>query len=157
MKEVSALRLEWKRRAGGGGRTQRDFLDFVVNGQSLSAVVGDQISCLGWFVPDENAKAARRLLLEEPADLPDNRRTLYVCPECGDIGCGAVSLVVERVGNKIIWRDFGYENNYEAVVRAEGFKDVGPFAFNRSEYEKVIKQAVDPDRNLTKPEQLTAR
>jgi hypothetical protein len=151
MKEVSALKIEWKRRAGGGGRTQRDFLDFVIDGQSLSVMVGDQVSCLGWFVPDENAKAVRRLLLEEPADLPDNRRSLYVCPECGDIGCGAVSLVVEAVGNKIIWRDFGYENNYEGVVRAEGFEDLGPFVFNHSEYEKVIKQAIDPERNLTKP------
>ena len=149
MKEVSALRLVWKRRTGGGGRTQRDFLDFVIDGQSLSAVVGDQISCLGWFVPEENAKAARRLLLEEPADLPENRRTLYVCPECGDIACGAVSLVVERVENKIIWRDFGYEN-YEGVVRGEGFEGVGPFVFDRSEYEKVIKQAIDPEGNLTK-------
>lgn len=144
MKEVSALRLEWKRRAGGGGRTQRDYLDFVVDDQSLSSVVGDQISCLGWLAPDENAKAARRLLLEEPADLPDNRRALYLCPECGDIDCGAVTLVVERDGGKIIWRDFGYENNYEGVVHPEGFEEVGPFAFDRGEYERVIKQAVEP-------------
>ena len=146
MSEVSTLGIEWKRRAGGEGRTQRDFLDFVVDGQSLSVMVGDQISCLGWFVPDENTKAARRLLLEEPADLPDTRRSLYVCPECGDLGCGAVSLVVEPLGDKIIWRDFGYENNYEAEVRAEGFEDLGPFVFNRSEYEKVIKQALNPER-----------
>ncbi len=146
MSEVSILGVEWKRRAGGVGRTQRDFLDFVVDGQSLSALVGDQISCLGWFVPDENTKAVRRLLLEEPADLPDNRRSLYVCPECGDLGCGAISLVVEPLGDKIIWRDFGYENNYEAKVRAEGFEDLGPFIFNRSEYEKVIKQALNPER-----------
>ena len=143
MKE-SSLRLQWKRRAGGGGRTQRDFLDFIVDGQSLSAVVGDQISCLGGFGPDENAKAARRLLLEEPADLPDNRRALYVCPECGDVGCGVVSLVVERVDKKIIWRNFGYENNYEGGVRVEGFEEIGPFAFNADEYEKVLKQAIDP-------------
>ena len=142
MKE-SSLRLEWKRRAGGGGRTQRDFLDFIVDGQSLSVVVGDQISCLGWFVPDENAKAVRRLVLEEPADLPDNRRSLYVCPECGDVGCGVVSLVIERVDKTIIWRDFGYENNYEGGVRVAGFEEVGPFAFNAYEYEKVIKQAID--------------
>lgn len=143
MKAASSLRLEWKRRAGGSGQTQRDFLDFIVDGQSLSAVVGDQISCLGWFVPEENIKAMRRLLLEEPADLPANRRALYVCPECGDIGCGVVSLVIERVDKKIIWRDFGYEN-YEGVVRVEGFEEIGPFAFDADEYEKVIKQAIDP-------------
>lgn len=146
MKEDSVLRIEWKRRAGGFGQTQRDFLDLIVDGQSLSVVMGDQISCLGWFPPDENAKAARRLLLEEPSDLPDNRRSLYVCAECGDIDCGVVSLVVEAVGKKIIWRDFGYENTYEAGVRAEGFEHLGPFVFDRTEYEEVIKQAIDHPR-----------
>jgi hypothetical protein len=144
MEEVSKLRLEWKRREGGGGRTQRDFLDFIVDGQPLSELVGDQVSCLGWFVPKENAKAARRLLLKEPADLPNNRRTLYVCPECGDIGCGVVSLVVERAGDKIIWRDFGYENNYEGIIHAEGFAGVGPFRFDRAEYEEALGKPFNP-------------
>jgi len=143
MTEASKLNLEWKRREGGGGGTQRDYLDIIVDGQPLSEILGgDMVSCLGWFVPEENAKAARRLLLEEAADLPDNRRTLYVCPECGDIGCGAVSLVVERVEDKIIWRDFGYENNYEEVVRTEGYENVGPFVFDRAEYEEAIKKAL---------------
>ena len=133
----------WKRREGGGGRTQRDYLDIVVDGQPLSEIFGgDMASCLGWFVPEENAKAARRLLLEETADLPNHRRTLYVCPECGDIGCGAVSLIVERVEDKIIWRDFGYENNYEEILHTEGYEDVGPFVFSRAEYEEAIKKAL---------------
>ena len=142
MEKMSELRLEWKRRVGGGGRTQRDFLDFIVDGQPLSELVGDQVSCLGWFVPEENTKAARRLLLKEPADLPNNRRTLYVCPECGDIGCGAVSLVIERAGDKIIWRDFGYENGYDGVIRAEGFEGIGPFTFDRAVYARAIRQAL---------------
>lgn len=100
------------------------------------------VSCLGWFEPEENVKAVRRLLLEEPADLPNNRRTLYVCPECGDIGCGAVSLVVERAGDKVVWRDFGYENNYEDVVRTEGYEDVGPFAFDPADYAAALKKAL---------------
>ena len=143
MEKISKLRLQWKRREGGGGCTQRDFLDFVVDGQPLSEVVGgDHASCLGWFVQDENGKAVRRLLLEEQADLPNNRRTLYVCPECGDIGCGAVSLIVEQVGAKITWRDFGYENNYEPFVRADGYEGVGPFVFDRSEYQAALKKAL---------------
>ena len=101
------LSLEWKKRPGGLGRTKREFLGFVVDGQSLSTVigevVGDQISCLGWFLPEENAKAVRRLLLEETADLPNDRRSVYVCPECGDLGCGAVSVVIEAAGDQIIW------------------------------------------------------
>ena len=145
MGEASELRLEWRRREGGGGRTQRDFLDFVIDGQPLSELVGDQISCLGWFVPEENARAVRRLLLKEPADLPNNRRTLYVCPECGDLGCGAVTLVVERAGDKIIWRDFGYENGYEGIIYADDFAGVGPFTFERVGYMEAMRQALEPN------------
>ena len=140
--KVSELRLEWRRREGGGGRTQRDFLDFIVDGRPLSESVGDQVSCLGWLVPEENARAARRLLLEEPADLPNNRRTLYVCGECGDIGCGVVSVVVERDGDKVVWRDFGYENDYEGVVHTRDFEGVGPFTFDRAAYGRAIRQAL---------------
>jgi hypothetical protein len=139
---VSELRLEWRRREGGGGRTQRDFLDFIVDGRPLSESVGDQVSCLGWLAPEENTRAARRLLLEEPADLPNNRRTLYVCAECGDVGCGVVSVVVERDGDKVVWRDFGYENDYEGVVHAEDFEGVGPFTFDRAAYGRAIRQAL---------------
>jgi len=146
MTEVSKLHLEWSRREGGGGRTRRDYLDIVVDGLPLSEVIdGDMVSCLGWLDPEENVRAARRLLLEGPADLPNGRRTLYVCPECGDVGCGAVSLVVERAGDKIIWRDFGYENNYEDVVRTEGYENIGPFVFDRAGYEASIKKAFDPN------------
>ena len=145
MEEVSKLRLEWARREGGGGRTPRDFLDIVVDGRPLSELVGDQVTCLGWFSPEENAKAVRRLLLKESADLPDGRRTLYVCPECGDIACGAVSLVVERAVDRIVWRDFGYENGYEGIIHTEGLEGIGPFTFDRAEYEGALRRAFDPN------------
>lgn len=145
MKEISALRLEWKRRPGGLGRTKREFLDFVVDGKSLSTVigegVGDQISCLGWFASEENAKAVRRLLLEEPADFPNDRRSLYVCPECGDLGCGAISVVIEAAGDQIVWRDFGFENNYDNEVVSSGYAEIGPIIFDRADYETIIRSA----------------
>ncbi len=136
------LRLEWKRREGGGGRTQMGFLDFIVDGQALSEKVGgDLASCLGWFVPEENQKAVRRLLLEDPADFPNNRRSLYVCPECGDLGCGAVSAVVEEVKGKIIWRNFGYENNYEEEVKFGVYENISPMVFDKAQYVGAIKAA----------------
>jgi len=59
--KTSILTLEWKRREGGGGRTQRDYLDFIVDGQPLSEKIGgDLASCLGWFASEKNAKAVYR-------------------------------------------------------------------------------------------------
>lgn len=138
---MNSLRLNWKRRDGGGGKTERDYLDFVIDDVSLSEKFGDSISCLGWTVSIENEKAVRRLLLEKPSDLPNNRRSLYICPECGDLGCGAVSIVVEQNGDQITWRDFAYQNNYLDPL-IEEYQDLGPFVFDKTDYEKVLKSAL---------------
>jgi hypothetical protein len=44
--------------------------------------------CAG-FVESETLKAVDRLLLMSDADFPNDRRSLFVCAECGDLGCGA--------------------------------------------------------------------
>jgi hypothetical protein len=139
MNKTSVLQLAWKRRVGGGGKTQRDYLDFIIDGQPLSEKIGgDLASCLGWFVPAENTKAVRRLLLEEPADLPNNRRSLYVCPECGDLECGAVTAVIERSGDKIIWRDFGFQHESDELTPIRGYRDIS-FAFDGTQYNQALK------------------
>jgi hypothetical protein len=142
MAKTSVLQLEWKRREGGDSRTQRDYLDFIVDGQPLSEKIGgDLASCLGWFVPSENTKAVRRLLLEEPADVSNNRRSLYVCPECGDLECGAVTAVIECSGNKIIWRDFGFQRDSDDVVPIRDYRDIS-FVFDRTQYNQALKGAL---------------
>jgi hypothetical protein len=142
MAKTSVLQLEWKRREGGGGKTQRDYLDFVVDGEPLSEKLGgDLASCLGWFVPEENTKAVRRLLLKAAADWPNNRRSLYVCPECGELDCGAIMAVIERSGDKIIWRDFGFQSNSDDVTPIRDYGDVS-FAFDRAQYNQALKGAL---------------
>ena len=141
MDKHSVLQLKWKRRAGGDGRTQRDYLDFVVDGQSLSEMIGsDLASCLGWFAPAENAKAIDRLLLQAPADLLNNRRSLYVCPECGELDCGAVTAVIERSGDEIIWRDFGLQNTFDEVITPIN-EDLS-FSFDRAQYNQALKSSL---------------
>jgi len=137
--KTSSLQLVWKRRDAGGGRTQRDYLDFVVDGESLSEKIGgDLVSCLGWFVPSENAKAVRRLLLEEKSVLPDNRLQLYVCPECGELDCGAITAIVERRDGKIVWRDFAFVSGYDEIEHSEKITEVDSFAFDRRQYRNTF-------------------
>lgn len=137
---MNKLQLKWKKRKGGIGQSERDFLDFVINDVFLSEKFGDVVSGIGCFRQSESEKTIRRILLEEPADFPNNRRSLYICPECGDLGCGAVSIIIEQRENKIIWRDFGYENNYSNDIME--YEKIGSFIFDKKEYEKVLTRAL---------------
>jgi hypothetical protein len=147
------LELRTRVRAGvqypnGTYKSERHFLDFIVDGQSLWEVLRrpDMVSVLcSEYAKDEVVKAVRRLLLDEKADLPNDRRSLFVCSECGDLGCGAITVVVERRGDTFTWNAFGYENNYEQAVSLDAYNSVGPFTFDATEYESRLRQAIQLD------------
>lgn len=129
----------------GAYKSERYFLDFVVNGHSLWQLVGksrDMVSILcREFVLDQTFKSVNRALLRQEGDLPDNRRSLFICSECGDIGCGAITARIVKEGDAILWRDFGFENNYQKHV--DPYKELGPFTFDAVSYERVLLQAID--------------
>jgi hypothetical protein len=125
-------------------KTQRVFFDFVVNGISLYKVAAqsrDLVSVISAepVVPAEQAQAIERLLARAPGDASNGRVSLYTCAECGDLGCGAITVRINEFSDEIIWRDFGFENNYEPDVQREPFSSLGPFHFDRSEYEAQLQ------------------
>ena len=131
----------------GSNKSERHFLDFVVNGESLWDTVGkqhDMVSALCVdYTLEEVRKAVGRLLLIEKAHLPNNRCSLFICSECGDMGCGAITAAVVKEGATITWKDFGFENNYEGSVWLEKYKGVGPFTFKTEQYEETLLQAIE--------------
>jgi hypothetical protein len=135
----SRLELRWRVRAGGGGRTERRYLDFLVDGVSLydQLRVGDQVTPLGCWVPDSERDYIQQLLAAS------GRVPLYVCAECGDLGCGAITALAERTSDGFVWRDFAFENNYDAsIIDVESYRAVGPFVFNKTEYWRVLSERV---------------
>ena len=76
---------------GGSYKSERHFLDFAIDGQSLWEKLKkpDMVSVLCFEYAaqalDESMKAANRLLLAEKADHPHDRRSLFICSECGDL------------------------------------------------------------------------
>ena len=152
MPELSDLRLAWVHRPGVDPQTvpigvsfvtARDSLDFVISGKSLMSLVhGDYASCLGWADAVREAPTVERLLMRAPADCPSGRNTLLVCPECGDLGCGAISARIQREGPWIVWRDFAYENNYdEAMTDTESYSQLGPYYFDPQQYEAELRSS----------------
>ena len=95
MPTTKQLSLEWKLRQGGGGKTERRYLDFMIDGISIydASEMGDTIGCLGWMPPAAEIAEIDKLLLEQPNPYGD-AYLLYVCPECGHISCGAVATTI---------------------------------------------------------------
>ncbi len=113
---VPRLRLE--KVDADSGKGQRAFLDFEVNGGCLRAkcervrpgITGDLIACLGWLPLDSDERRARELLCDGPATGPEGRLALLVCPECGDIGCQAITAKIARIDATYLWKEFRLEN-----------------------------------------------
>jgi hypothetical protein len=63
------------------------------------------------------AYTATQLLRKAPAPSASGRRPIYVCNECGDLGCGGVTAVIERQDTAIVWHDFGFETHDPADLQ----------------------------------------
>lgn len=130
----------------GGWKSERHFLDFVISGRSLREAVGkphDLVSIFCFEYGQEQINgAAARLLLKEKADLPNDRRSLFICCECTDLACGAVTALILKQGSVITWERFGYENTYEEVAFGH-YEGIGPFKFDLVAYERAVKEAKD--------------
>lgn len=97
--------------------------DLVSDGRSLASYLcpdeppwTTHISPFGWpraTGPTVARHAAAELLRKTPGRLTPGRRPLYICNDCGHVGCGASTAVVERGGDVIIWRAFGFEDDHD--------------------------------------------
>ncbi|GAB1266719.1 hypothetical protein [Aurantivibrio infirmus] len=113
------------------------FSDFKIGKIELAKHLGieNQVGSL-----DADPSYARQLLLLEPSTLGKGRAPLFVCSYCGDLGCGATTVLVSDLGNTIQWSDFGYENNWEeGISQTDYMKRTGPFVFNKIDYVSTIK------------------
>ncbi len=133
--------------AGGGQKTQRHFLDFQVDGVVLGQVVRGRADVVSVLVTDWPAgfpaQQVGQLLGEVPSSLPGGRVALYVCPECGDLGCGGVTALVERAHDEVVWRDLGWQTSNDPELDLEPFGELGPFRFGAALYEAVLGPLLD--------------
>ena len=124
-----------------------NFLDFVVDGASLHGLpnCADRVTILGgWFRNAEwEDNYLRTLLLERPPYLETGRHELYVCPFCGDIGCGSITAAVQETPQSVIWSDFRYEanawfNDESEIFHRSRLQGVGPFEFEKHLYREAL-------------------
>ena len=121
------------------------FKDFEVSGVSLySELVSrgfDYVSCLGWVGADYELEARARLMLKSPGEMSKGRVGIYVCSECVDPYCGAITAEIYQEDGKVIWSELAYDNFMEDDPEFFVFKlieGLGPYIFDKSEYLSVF-------------------
>lgn len=142
---MNSLTLNKATRKIGKNQTPREYFDFFVSGKSLRTILdiedNDLITLFGWGT---NSEYDRRILnvfrLKEKSELESGRVMIYVCPECGDIDCGAITAIIKDFGDRIIWSDFGYETGYGGLT--ETYEQIEPIEFDRTSYFSAFSKVI---------------
>ena len=118
------------------------YLDFNISGQSLKEYLGiendSSVTPLGWFLnKSEQSKSLQEFRLQIKPHLPNNRVELYICNECGDIGCGSVTAKIIDMGDKIVWTEFARQSDPDEVG---SYFEVLDLEFERNSYFKALAQ-----------------
>jgi hypothetical protein len=141
---MDTLELKPAKREGGGGKTGRTYHDFFINGRSIREMidVGDTIGIFGEGarLKEWNKRIASQFLLKSKSELESGRVPLYICPECGDLLEGTITVAIVEDKESFIWSDFGYECYYGEKI-LEKYK-IGPFRFNKIEYNNLLSQFI---------------
>ena len=111
--------------------------------------VPDTITGL-WLGGVEPGRSALQCLVGKTApDAPGGRTSIFVCPECADLGCGHITVIVGIRADVVTWTQFGYQNNYEDEIGPlETFPDL---TFARGQYEQVLGDALEREFSSTNP------
>ncbi|ROP44663.1 hypothetical protein [Pseudokineococcus lusitanus] len=97
--------------------------------------------------PSSAAADLRRLAGVEPRDddfwpLGPGRLPLYVCPECGDLGCGAITVHVDHTRpGQVTWSALRHEKGYEPADDLD-LSAAGTFTFDADAYRQVLLEPV---------------
>jgi hypothetical protein len=125
-------------------KSQRRFLDYVVSVTSLSHILNvsnlDLVGSLGWGLnPQHELDSLDVFLGKASMESVKKRMPLYVCSECGDLGCGAITVRMEWENECVVWKDFGFENGIDELNVGE-FKHIGPFYFEKNQDEVAFEK-----------------
>lgn len=126
-----------------GSQTRRDYLEFYVSGVSMKTRLGleeaDLITVFLFGISEQALQDQINIYRRKATSgVADGRIMLYVCPECGDLDCGAVMMTIRREGDKIIWSDFAFETGHGGI--SERITEVDSLAFDKSNYFAVFQE-----------------
>jgi hypothetical protein len=120
----------------------RDFFDLIIDGNSLFDqfvdAKSDLASSFGFYNDANlNIRIVNEFLKIQKPELESERTMLFVCKECGDIGCGAITVEIEKKDNSYVWKSFAWDNGEDEILKND-FIQFQNLEFNKTEYETEL-------------------
>ena len=124
----------------------RSFYDVIVDGKSLFDQFVDAHSDLALsigFYHDSNlnTQIVNEFLKSQKSKLESGRTLLFVCRECGDFGCGAITVEIERKDNSFVWKNFAHESDSFELIESD-FINFPSIEFDKTEYETKLNNLI---------------
>ena len=119
----------------------KSFYDILIDNKSIFDELesDENNACILGFYNDKNLNIdiVNQFLKTKDSELQTGRTMLLVCRECGDIGCGAITLEIQKNKGSYVWKNFAHENDSFELIETD-FLDIEPKEFSKNEYENAL-------------------
>ncbi|MGM0885242.1 MAG: oxidoreductase [Bacillota bacterium] len=119
------------------------FADIIIDSMSLYQRLKkyDLVPAFGWGNEEHQQLITDYFLFRYPFELKYHRYPILICPQCGDLECGYISVAIDKESESDIveWSNFYLEHNNQLL-------DIGPFHFKWDNYRSAIEKAFEIGR-----------
>ena len=119
----------------------KSFYDILIDNKSIFDELesDENNACILGFYNDKNLNIdiVNQFLKTKDSELQTGRIMLLVCRECGDIGCGSITLEIQKNEDSYVWKNFAHENDSFELIETD-FLDIEPKEFSKNEYENAL-------------------
>lgn len=140
----SISKLSFREKCTPWEKGERWSFDIFINERSLLDYLGipnaDYRGSFGWRLNQEYE--LKEIDEFRKGNFPRSENglfPLYVCPECGDIGCGAIVCKIEELGDRIIWSDFAHSDG-SLPVYSDHISDSPAIVFDKNQYMEAMNE-----------------
>lgn len=112
----------------------RVFADIIIDSSSLYQKLKkyDLVPAFSWGNVEDQQLMIDYFLFKYPFELKYHRYPIFICPECGDLECGYISVSIDKESDIVEWSNFYIEQSNQKL-------DIGPFYFKWDNYQFAIE------------------
>lgn len=117
------------------------FADLVIDSVSLYQRLKeyDLVPAFGYGNADQQKLITDYYLFKCPFDYKYHRYPIMICPQCGDLDCGYISVAIDKEADIVEWSNFYLEHNNLLL-------NIGPFHFEWDNYKSTIEKTFEIGR-----------